>query len=291
MSLMTDIQGTPERVWSLLNLIHAHGGEITRVAVKQWLDPFDSDPKDTAVTNTIGAATSLGLVSSSARAMKSELPECPKDLSAFSDLVHSRLAQVTSDHGDSVVLEAFAWFVARCAKESGTTWISQHSTNELCDLIRHDITVGTDDKRFNTTRYPRWRDWIGFIGLGVDIPGKGTTSFYPYVTECLEKQISSLQAQLGTNKLEGQAFLAAISKAMPYLDGGPLFEVAAKRIKWTPSPRQLSPVLSIALRDLHDEQIVELVMHGDARDAYTLAHDPTHKMRAFRTVVLQTQHG
>src|SRR5258708_4152099 len=159
MSLMTDIQGTPERVWSLLNLIHAHGGEMTRVAVKQWLDPFDSDPKDTAVTNTIGAAASLDLVStdSSAKTVKSQLPEFPKDISAFGDLAHSRLVQVTSDHGDSVVLEAFAWFVARSAKETRTTWISQYSTDELCDLIRHDITVGADDKRFNTTRYPRWR--------------------------------------------------------------------------------------------------------------------------------------
>jgi hypothetical protein len=293
MSMMTDIQGTPERVWSLVSLVDAHGGEITRHVVKSWLDPFDTDPKGTALDDTIGAATSLEILAtdSSSKTITLQLKELPRNMEGFADWVHGRLTQVPADHGDSVVLEVLAWFVARSAKEKGTTWIAGYSTQALCDQIRHDIRVGSDDKRFNPTRYPRWRDWVGFIGLGVEVPRGASSPFYPYVTERLEKVVGKLAPQLSVNSnIEAGEFLAAVAKEMPYVDGGRLFRNALERVGTTSQPRQLSPVLSVALRELDEEGVIKLRMHGDARDAFLLTHDPTHKLQAFREVIIKGRH-
>lgn len=289
MSLMTDIQGTPERTWALVKLLAAQGPELQRSSIKNWMDPLDSDPKGTALNNTISACASLGFVETSSESVRLTIGEVPEDIAAFADRVHTRLKGTSSDHGDSVVLEVLAWFVARSAKEQGTTWVVDYDTPALCNLIRNDIRVGEDDKRFNTTRYPRWRDWMTFLGLGIDIPRAGALqTFYPCVTERLGRVIRQLRSILGTDKeLDAEEFIKAVAREMPYMDGGVLYEVAVDRVKAVPTPGQLSPVLSVALRDLQADGVLVLRMPGDARGALNLTSDPTEKLQAFRYVTLK----
>src|SRR5437762_5592214 len=109
MSLMSDTQGTPERVWSLVRLLGAHGGEMPRHDVKEWLDPLERDTLGTAVANTIGAASSLGLVSTdnNGKSLRLEVSDLPRDIDCFSDWVHDRLAKLPGDDSDAIVLAAF----------------------------------------------------------------------------------------------------------------------------------------------------------------------------------------
>src|SRR4051812_5680371 len=115
MSLMSDIQGTPERIWALVKLLAAQGSELPRSSIKNWMDPFDSDPKGTALNNTITACASLGFVETYSQSVRLTIGELPDDIDAFADRVHRRLKETPSDHGDSVVLEVLAWFIARSA--------------------------------------------------------------------------------------------------------------------------------------------------------------------------------
>jgi hypothetical protein len=296
MSLLSDTRGTPRSVWSLAQLLAAHGGELDRSGVWGWLDPFDTGLKDgdkvpgNAVDQTIGAAASLGLIAADRSAVRLVVDPLPTHLMAFTDWVHKRLTTVPPDHPDSVLLETLAWFIASCGKLGGTTWIKDHTREGLADQIddalRRDLAEFPQERRFNTTKYPRWRDWIAFTGLGTDLPG--TPTFYPYITERLQRELPSMAQELGTgHEVHAADFLAALRRRMPYVDGGALFETAARRIGWSPSPRQISQVPSIALRELHDEGLIELKMYGDTRDAYSLAPDPTHRLAAFHTVVLQ----
>lgn len=130
MSLMSDTQGTPERVWSLVNLLHAHGGALDREGVKVWLDPFNTDAKGTAVLNTIGAAASLDLIlpDRSTGTIRLLVDGLPDTQAGFADWVHDKLIDTPPDHGNSVVLETYAWFVASSAREKGTLWIQAMST-------------------------------------------------------------------------------------------------------------------------------------------------------------------
>lgn len=290
---MTDIQGTPERIWALVKLLSAQGPEMQRASVKNWMDPFESDPKGSAINNTIGACASLGFVEANSQSVCLTMTDVPGDIDAFADRVHARLKDTPSDHGDSVVLEVLAWFVARSAKEQGTTWVGDYRTDAICDVIRHDIRVGEDDKRFNPTRYPRWRDWMSFLGLGIDIPRMGTLqTFYPCVTERLARVIRKLNSVMGTDRdIEADEFVKAIASEMPYMDGGVLYEVAIERVKAPRAQRQLSPVFSVALRDLQADGLLDLRMHGDAKGALNLASDPTEKLQAFRYVTFKNVNG
>jgi hypothetical protein len=63
--------------------------------------------------------------------------------------------------------------------------------------------------------------------------------------------------------------------------------MAVNRIRWSAPARQLSIVLSTALRDLDDDGVLELKMYGDAPNAFTLYPDPTHRKQAFIAVLLK----
>lgn len=294
MSLMSDTQGTPARVWSLVNLLQAHDGELSRDGIKIWLDPFDTDTQGTAIQNTTGAAASLDLVESDrvAGSLRLLADDLPGTLTGFADWVHAKLVRTPPKHGNSVVLEAYAWFVATCARDKGTVWIERESADSLTERIRVDLTSETEQGRFNKTRYPRWRDWIAFMGLGLDLPIPHGQSFYPSATIRLEREMAALRDRFGTHEeIPAESFLKALVQRMPYLDGGDLFRTAATRIRWTPPPRQLSIVISSALRDLDDDGVLDLRMHGDAPNAYTLHPDPTQKKQAFVAVVLNPGEG
>ncbi|MCO6440209.1 MAG: hypothetical protein J5I81_03790 [Nitrococcus mobilis] len=289
MSLMTDIQGTPARVWSLVSLLRAHGGELSREGVKGWLDPFDTDTKGTAISNTIRAAASLELIQSDSTSYSLQLrsDKMPETLMGFADRVHTKLVETPADQGNSVILEVYAWFVANCAREKGTTWVERESADSLTEKIRVAITPEGQPGRFNSTRYTRWRDWIAFTGLGVDLPIPRGQSFYPSATVRLDRELEALRHRFGIGEqVPADMFLDALVQRMPYLDGGHLFLEAAGRIGWSPPARQLSIVFSSALRELDDEGVLELKMLGDAPNAFALHHDPTHRKQAFVSVVL-----
>lgn len=294
MSLMSDTQGTPERVWSLVSLLRAHGGKLEREGVRVWLDPFETDSKGTAVQQTIGAAASLDLVESdraggTVRLLVDELPETQTD---FTDWVHAKLVNTHPEDANSVVLDAYAWFIANSGKEKGTTWAQAMSTDALTERIRVDLTPEGEEGRFNKTRYPRWRDWIAFMGLGIDLPLTGGKAFYPYATARFEREMGWLRKQFGTGQeIAAEAFLDAVVRRMPYLDLGDLFQTAASRIRWSPPQRQLSIVFSTALRELDDEGVLELKMYGDAPNAFTLHYDQTRRKEAFVSVVLNPVEG
>jgi hypothetical protein len=304
MSLLSDTRGTPNTVWAVVNLLSSHQGELQRDALWGWMDPFNTGmdeygkpKKGNLLDQTLGAATSLGLIETDRSTSLIRLVESPvpSSLSLFSDWVHDRLISSPMDHPDSVLLETYAWFVITCAQNKGTTWIRLLSQNDLVDKIdtalRSDRTGIDEESRFNLTKVARWRDWIGFIGLGLEMPSneRGMT-FYPCVTERLERELMTLIERFGTDKeLEASEFLSAVSERMPYIDGGLQFNIAAKRIGWKPNPRQLSIVMSNCLRDLHDDGLIEMKMYGDTRNAYSLAPDPTHRFDSFNTVTLKSR--
>jgi hypothetical protein len=302
MSLLSDTRDTPRTVWALVQLLAAHDGELERNGVWGWMDPFDTGKDDqgrpkagNALDQTIGAASSLGLVDTDAAAGTVTLAasDLPDDLAGFGDWVHNHLARVPANHPDRVVLETLAWFVASFARNKGTAWVRDHNRDSLAEAINtallSDSSDGAEDNRFNTSKWPRWREWVGFMGLGLEAPG---TLFYPYPTTRLQRELEGLGNRLGfDHEIDAAPFLTAVAETMPYLDGGTLFEQAARRIGWHPNPWGLSTPLSVALRDLHEEGHIRLRMYGDTRDAFTLSPDTTSALKAIRTLTILAREG
>ena len=67
MALLTATQGTPHRVWSLLQFLDASDGQLSREEVGQWMNPevyVEGKPTQSdqsAVNQTIEAAAGLGM--------------------------------------------------------------------------------------------------------------------------------------------------------------------------------------------------------------------------------------
>ncbi len=289
MSVLSNPQGTPERVWSLVAGLAALGGSADRAAYDALLNPgFNKDGVDLKANTSLagnahGAALSLKLVEAG-RDQAALLVEPPVDLAAFADHVHDRLSNLTSGETDAPILDAFAWVAAESDRRGGLDWIYQTGRDDFADLANGAL-VGEDDdgKIMNPTKVVAWRRWLAFLGLGIALPFERTPDF-PTPADRVTRELRRAGLAANTSMPAG-AFVALIAGRMPYLDKGRLFNQACERIGHVPATGRLSPLLSIALRDLHDEGTISLRPSGDAAERLRLSEDSAHAIDAFSTVI------
>lgn len=286
MSLLTDTQGTPERVWSAISAVAAEGGSLKRDDLWRWLNPpFVSGghprPSDvSAPKQAVGAAASLGLLSQegSEYALTSALPA---HYAGFSDLVHDRLVALGPDDPDYLVLEAFAW-IAFEVDRLGTEYPATNFA-DAADHALKDASAGEEARRFNSTKLAAWRRWIRFLGLATSLPsGPG---FYPCVTERVGRELHRYGLKTGV-PLPVNEVLDALALRTPYLDRGTLRSTVAARAGLADDASRVSRLLSSALRDLHDEGRLVLHSRGDAAGYVTLFPDSFHGVQSVLAVTI-----
>ncbi|MBD0703850.1 hypothetical protein PsyrCH409_06290 [Pseudomonas viridiflava] len=291
MSLLSDIQGSAERIWSLLRLLDANGGWMKRDEVPQWMNPqFTAEssvapgPDATALSQTVGAAVSVGLIAATDGGYRLLLENVPLRFDGFADAVHQTLCQLPSGHADYVVLEAYAAIVILTEKYGGTHWIRERNNTELADTVLAQAlrADSEEERRFNSTKLTPWVRWVTFMGLAMPQQARG--ALYPTITERLERELSVLVDTLSPVTEHVFAdFLVSLGQRMPYIDGGALFIDLAQREGLRPMGRRLSRVLSNALRDLHDDGRIELIAVGDTAGMYELVGE-AHPVRAVTSI-------
>ncbi|MGV3524205.1 MAG: hypothetical protein ACO1RX_08275 [Candidatus Sericytochromatia bacterium] len=302
MSILTNPQGRPERIWSLLRLLEAFGesGEgfsspgLSRQEIQQWLIPSTFSNLDaTAFSNTVSCAAGLGLVQRSRSGIYLNC-SVPENRAAFSDLLHERLLSAASTvptQGDSedeedgesagpnrVLMQVYAFFIVMTEKKGGFSWIKEGNSKSLAESIDAGLPrlsqMPEGKRQFNPTRLSPWRAWMIYLGLGQE--GVSLPWFYPTVTERLKRELSFLGKNLGFNQeLKADDFLDALAVRMPYLDRGHLFGQLSEVNNCPPNPF-ISRVLSNALRELHQDKVIEMKVLGDS-GGIRLTHDPTTK--------------
>lgn len=289
MSVLSSPQGTPERVWSLVAGLAALGGECERQVFDALLNPsYTKDgvlvrAKDTLAANALGAASSLGLIEAgrdkATLARGLDLP----DSSALADYVHDRLSTLKSGETDSAILDAYSWLAAESDRQDGLGWIFDLGRDQFADSANAALVGQDEDGRLmNTTKVVAWRRWLAFMGLGISIPLSNAPDF-PAPTARLARELERAAISPGT-LVPAEQFVTLLAGRMPYLDRGRLFNQTCQRIGHVPSSRRLSPLLSVALRDLHDEGTLKLILSGDASAHIQLAQDPAHGVDAFTAV-------
>jgi hypothetical protein len=286
MSLLSSPQGTPERVWSLVAGLSALGGTSQRASYEDLLNPgFERDggeikAKAALAADAHNAALSLGLVESG-RDLVSLSNPVPIDFASFADLLHDRLAALEADDTDRVILEGYAWIAAESDRLGGVEWIYQIGRDAFAD----QANSGLSGKEMNTTRLPAWRRWLAFLGLGVTMPHDRNAPDFPSPATRMVRELERSELAAGT-QLGAAEFVALLARRMPYLDRGRLFTQACKRISHTPNSARLSPLMSLALRELHEDQSIRLVPSGDAAERVRLTEDASHPIDAFTTVIV-----
>lgn len=277
MSLLSTPTGRPERVFSLISLVRALGGRISSEDAKEWLAPQyrgaeAGPPKDRErVREVFRVARDLKLLEAEGDDWVSTV-ELPSTRRALATHVHGHLSAVPVDHPDGVLLRAYAWCVA-FVESNGVAALVGKTAAQLASEIATGLgrsKEGDEEKSFNTTKLAAWKDWMAFLGLGWnDLPG--FTGFLPDPARRIEEDLGTLTGD--KQRLDAEAFVAAVSRGLPYLDGGPLFEEACSKGLTRPPKGRLSRVLSQALRALEGSEVLRCTFDGDSKKGVELFPD------------------
>lgn len=295
MSLLSDTQYTPQRIYSLLQLLEAEGGQATFESILTWMKPksrgYDlrgGDNDHTSIRQLIGAASSLEFVTSPALNVYSLARPAPSDIGSFADEVHDHLVSVDEDDADAIVLEAFAAMVVLTEAEQGTGWLEAGGPERAArmDKAVRPAKPNKDGKvhdRFNSTKWAPWARWMAFLGLGLTLP---TGEFFPYPVQRLERELMRRVSSGADPVMDVTDVMRMVAERMPYLDGGRFFEESARRASLPSLYSTVSRVLSGALRDLNDDGRIRLQPVGDETEMYQLTREP-HSIGAFKTMTIK----
>lgn len=291
MSVLARPQGLPERVWSLVGGLSAVGGRAERATFEALINPgFQKDglfiqTKADLARDTLGAASSLGLVSYDRSEGSLVHPAGFASAEHLADHIHDWLAGLSGEDTNKVLLEAYAWLAAESDRTGDLGWIYDLDRKVFADRA-NEALVGEDEdgKPMNEFKVVAWRRWLAFLGLGVTLPLANVPDF-PSPAGRIKRELQRARIKKGT-EMGAAEFVKLLSERMPYLDGGRLFLQACERIGHVARPRSLSPLLSAALRDLHDEGVLIMRPRGDATDALRLNDDSSHQIQTFNLVTI-----
>lgn len=289
MSILSNPQGTPERVWSLVSGLGALGGKLPRSEFSSILNPgyfagglaIAAQPANAA--NGTGAATALELVKRNGNEI--ELNRDAGELnttSQFSDYVHDFVCSRDAGNIESVIAEAYAWLVVESHARRDLGWLYELGANEFADQVDAGLVGEDDDGRLmNPTKVTAWRRWLLFMGLSVKLPSAIVD--YPMPAKRIEIELRRANVGQSTSMPAG-SFVDLLASRCPYLDRGRLFQQACARKGYTADRRTLSAVLSNALRELNAEGKILLKLSRDTADAISLCPDPTTRSVSFDEV-------
>lgn len=288
MSLLANTQGSPERVWSLLAGL-ATFGEQSRAELESLLNPGFLKPgldpvKTVNIRQVIGAASSLGAVEGDRTSAATDLNATALSQVEMADWMHDVLCGLEPDHKDAVILETYAWLVARSDQAGSMAWMHEMNADTFANAAVEGL-LGMDDDggvKINKEKVVAWRRWLVFLGLATPLPSPLIPQSQPSPASRLRREL--VRAGAAGTTLGAQEFMAVVAERLPYLDRGRLFLQACERLGRPPSKQRLSPMLSIALRDLEDEGSLEMAQLGDAGGIIQLAEDPAHLTKGFLSV-------
>lgn len=288
MSLLSSPQGTPERIWSLIGGLAALGGSASRADYDALLNPgyvrdgMDVQAKDTLAGDSHSAIKSLAITEVADGKINLTI-DPPLTAQVFADQIHDLLLSPAND-SDAVVLEAYASLLTACDAKGGAEWIFETGRPDQANALNEGLAGGSGNE-MNATKMASWQRWLAFLGLGTTTPLVQDSSDFPSPARRIARELERAGLAKGAS-LSANDFAALLAQRMPYLDGGRLFVQACQRRGHSPTPGRLSPLVSAALRDLHDSQTIRLVPTGDAAGVLRLTEDDTHPISAFATAVI-----
>lgn len=294
MSVLSQPQGTPERVWSLVNGIQASGGTLSSEDFAALLNPgymregAKIMAERTLAQNASGVSTSLRLVVKEGNSFRYAL-NAPLSHAAFPDTIHDILVSTPDDEANSTILNAYAWMVVESHRQKDLSWSAFKDSTSFVEEMLVGLTGDDDDgaRPMNTTKLPAWRRWLVCLGLCEGLPTSTTGTlwhFSPTRRIALELQRASVPVN---QPISGSELLRMIADRCPYLDGGKKYVRACSKLGYVHPPRELSAALTVGLRELEAEGILEFGLLGDSSDALLLIHDPSFRTNSFNRVTVR----
>ncbi len=294
MSILSQPQGTPERVWSLVNGIQAIGGTLSPDDFGALLNPgYVRDGAKVIAERTLaqdatGVSTSLRLIVKEGNSFHCALEQSLTH-EAFPDLIHDILINTPDEESNSTILNAYAWLVAESHKQKDLSWSTFKDTKSFVEDMLEGLTGDDDDgaRPMNTTKLPAWRRWVVFLGLCESLPGLVNAPFWHFSpARRIKKELQRANVPEGQT-ITGSELLRVIANRCPYLDGGRKYQKACSKMGYVHGQRELSAALTVGLRELEAEEVLEFGLLGDSSDALLMVPDPTLRTNSFNRVKIR----
>lgn len=294
MSILSQPQGSPERVWSLVNGIQASGGKLSPEDFGALLNPgYMRDgakifAERTLAQDATGVCTSLRLVIKESNSFHYAL-EKSLTYDTFSDIIHDILINTPDEEANSTVLNAYAWLVAESHKQRDLSWSAFKDTRSFVEEMLEGLTAADDDgaRPMNTTKLPAWRRWLAFLGLCESLPGLTNAPLWHFSpARRIKKELQRVSLPEGQT-ITGSELLRVIANRCPYLDGGRKYQKACSKMGYVHGQRELSAALTVGLRELEAEEVLEFGLLGDSSDALLMVPDPTLRTNSFNRVTIR----
>ena len=286
MSILSSPKGSPERVYAIL-YAKRHAGAGSQEECAELVNPGawsageQQQANKTLFADGLSVARALGLEDAF------DTETAPASFDAWSDDVHDRLLRVEDAHLDAVLLRSYAWLVAKSDKSREVSWFVAYTNPELADAIGAGLGPTSDGQpAMNPTKLTAWRRWMTYLGLLTPLPLPNMREL-PVPARRLHRELARSEFKAG-QEVDASEFLQWISQRMPYLDGGRLFAAAAAQIGHRRTATNLSPVLSLALQDLHERGVIRMRVVGDRAGAMQLSGDATHAVTSFHAITIGT---
>lgn len=294
MSVLSRPQGTPERVWSLIDGLQVAGGLLPSEDYAALLNPgYARDGIDVAVKkeqaqDATGVSTTLGLVMKDGSAYRFVF-DPPITPAQFPDVVHEILIGVEDGEPNAVILDAYAWLVAESHRRNDLGWCANLDRDTFVDTMLVGLTGKDEDgsRPMNKTKLLAWQRWLVFLGLCEDLPATPKTSFWHFSPA---RRIARELVRAGVPRgqtMSGSEFLRLVAGRCPYLDGGHRYTRACAALGYVHSPRDLSAAMTVGLRELEADGVLEFGLLGDSGDALHFVSDASFRTNSFNRVTVR----
>jgi len=294
LSVLSQPQGTPERVWSLIDGLQAAGGLLRQEDFVALLNPgYTREGSTVAVhrtqaQNAVGVSTSLKLVEKEGSEFRLAVAT-GITRESFSDLIHDVLLEFRGAEPNAVMLDAYAWLVAESHRRKDLAWCADMDRTSMVEAMLVGLTGDDDDgsRPMNTTKLPAWQRWLVFIGLCEDLPTPSKSNFWHFSpARRIARELARAEVEVDM-PMSGSDFMRLIALRCPYLDGGRKYAQACTSIGYTHGPRELSAALTVGLRELEADGILDFNLIGDSSDALYFVPDPSFRTNSFNRVTVR----
>lgn len=134
------------------------------------------------------------------------------------------------------------------------------SRDNLCTEFNDSLPIGIErGNQLNSTKLSHYLRWYAYAGMGWYDPSKR------FILDPTVRLLRALPKVFdGESRLDAAPFMGSLAQVCPELDGGALFKDMSLDL-YDQSNRVCTKALAMALRNLHDEGVIELDCPKDSQ--------------------------
>lgn len=281
MGIVNESQVEPRRLQALIRLI-SYLERQTRQDVIDLLQPaalmdkFQSKETQSASKNTYRVAVECGLVKENdEKVLALQVSNAQiETMLAFQAHMQKSILGDTEQRQPNYLFSLFsAWYAVQNER------VCYELVAKGYDVVFcAEVFPGVEDRPFNSTKFPAWRKWASFLGLGWPTRISSREVLVPDATKRLKNILPSFFQE--ESKIRFGLFMERLASTCSELDGGMLFNYCWQASRGAEQPgNSVSLMVSTGLRTLQGMGIIKLIHQVDALDTWHLYPAEGHQQQ------------